>query len=999
MKLFNKVLVPIALLFLLSAETKSQRYFDDFMPNDPFLSETVTNNRSRTIIEMNHVYQWGSNPHSLPWTNIVKGDTLFVCHDNEFMIYDISNLNNIQQIGSIQTPYNSASWSSSKIFNNYLFHLNSYSGMHVYDISDISQSSLIYSTDNDFTGRPYDIAFQDSIAFLAARQGGLMACDISNINEITFIDTFFTENHIDAVITLGDKIIIGDRNHTLTVLDYDVENGFSLVSQTQNDYLWAWKFKKRNNIIYVLNAPSSGWNGISTYDMSNPEIPVFIDSTLSVGGGGAWNFEITFDQQNIFCPIDGGIMRYQLDNNGHIISSIFHQSQTIRGTSISISNNTLITSDARYLSMHSFQQNSINEINVINLNDGSATDLALSENVLAAFDDNNNLIHLFDISNMPTISENSIINIPEINYQHSNTDFIRIVENHLTLLSPNDNKIEFYNISDLSYPEYISTFSGSEEKWLTDYIFDGNKIITVGSFYQNPDTNQFSIDFINTSDISNPYLEHEYLINRYNTHPYYNKLLDLNNDTLTCVYIDNNSDSIHIYMLDISNITDPQMIAENHDLQISSGWSDSKIVRCDEYLYINRARGNPWFRISYNNEIVVDTLYDYVQEYEPFYNRFSCSNNFIYSLDQADATTNALLFYQNNLYKYASASTGYGVSDLVNFSGYNIVSNGENGISIFEEVGSEIIPFTLEIENQVINEDSSLSLVIDIINAGVGEALINVISNEEAVFSDYNYNSSILNLQPLPNWFGTTVIDIQAFNDGGDDTTTNSFTLNVIPINDAPYIDSLLSPTIIDTFSTHPFSDQDILFSWNGGDVDDDEMFTLTIDLEFFGNTYTSVYEEIADSSFTLPASELDPLLVGLNLDNSILSWYIETADTQYTVISSIGQFVLIRDQLSTIENNLVPEVFALHQNYPNPFNPVTSLRYDLPEDGLVNITIYDMMGRIVKTLVNSSQKAGYKSIIWNATNNRNESVSAGLYLYTIQAGEFRQTRKMVLLK
>ena len=54
---------------------------------------------------------------------------------------------------------------------------------------------------------------------------------------------------------------------------------------------------------------------------------------------------------------------------------------------------------------------------------------------------------------------------------------------------------------------------------------------------------------------------------------------------------------------------------------------------------------------------------------------------------------------------------------------------------------------------------------------------------------------------------------------------------------------------------------------------------------------------------------------------------------------------------------------------------------------------------RIVKTLVNSSQTAGYKSIKWNATNDRNESVSAGLYLYTIQAGEFRQTKKMVLLK
>jgi hypothetical protein len=102
--------------------------------------------------------------------------------------------------------------------------------------------------------------------------------------------------------------------------------------------------------------------------------------------------------------------------------------------------------------------------------------------------------------------------------------------------------------------------------------------------------------------------------------------------------------------------------------------------------------------------------------------------------------------------------------------------------------------------------------------------------------------------------------------------------------------------------------------------------------------------------------------------------------------------------QLSTHISHY-PVKYELKNCYPNPFNPVTSLRYDLPEDGLVNITIYDMMGRIVKTLVNSSQTAGYKSIRWNATNDRNEPVSAGLYLYTIQAGEFRQTKKMVLLK
>jgi len=97
--------------------------------------------------------------------------------------------------------------------------------------------------------------------------------------------------------------------------------------------------------------------------------------------------------------------------------------------------------------------------------------------------------------------------------------------------------------------------------------------------------------------------------------------------------------------------------------------------------------------------------------------------------------------------------------------------------------------------------------------------------------------------------------------------------------------------------------------------------------------------------------------------------------------------------------NEHVPLYFKVYNAYPNPFNPITSIGYDLPEDGFINITIYSMMGNIVKTLVNGPQTAGNKTVQWNATNDRNEPISAGLYLYTIQAGEFRQTKKMILLK
>ena len=138
---------------------------------------------------------------------------------------------------------------------------------------------------------------------------------------------------------------------------------------------------------------------------------------------------------------------------------------------------------------------------------------------------------------------------------------------------------------------------------------------------------------------------------------------------------------------------------------------------------------------------------------------------------------------------------------------------------------------------------------------------------------------------------------------------------------------------------------------------------------------------------------------------NSGIKYYIQSKNSNGDSFShpNFGwhTFTSIENSLKAIEDieKIIPNAFTLYQNSPNPFNPITSLPYDLPENRLVNITVYDMMGRIVKTLVNGSQTAGFKSVQWNATNDRNESVSAGLYLYTIQAGEFRQTRKMVLLK
>ena len=107
----------------------------------------------------------------------------------------------------------------------------------------------------------------------------------------------------------------------------------------------------------------------------------------------------------------------------------------------------------------------------------------------------------------------------------------------------------------------------------------------------------------------------------------------------------------------------------------------------------------------------------------------------------------------------------------------------------------------------------------------------------------------------------------------------------------------------------------------------------------------------------------------------------------------------IVTQQLTLSENINNPEKFGLNQNYPNPFNPLTSLSYDLLEDSYVSVTIYDMLGNVINNLVSANQSSGFNSVQWDATNNHGQPVAAGIYLYSIEVGDARQTKKMILLK
>tara|TARA_B100001964_G_C13886819_1_gene445423 strand:- start:173 stop:658 length:486 start_codon:yes stop_codon:yes gene_type:complete len=93
------------------------------------------------------------------------------------------------------------------------------------------------------------------------------------------------------------------------------------------------------------------------------------------------------------------------------------------------------------------------------------------------------------------------------------------------------------------------------------------------------------------------------------------------------------------------------------------------------------------------------------------------------------------------------------------------------------------------------------------------------------------------------------------------------------------------------------------------------------------------------------------------------------------------------------------PESYSLSDAYPNPFNPTTTLSFSIKDGGYMNLSIYDMTGRLVNTLVDGNLESGYHSVIWNGMDSNGYAVSSGMYIYALQSEDKSITKKMVLMK
>ena len=141
--------------------------------------------------------------------------------------------------------------------------------------------------------------------------------------------------------------------------------------------------------------------------------------------------------------------------------------------------------------------------------------------------------------------------------------------------------------------------------------------------------------------------------------------------------------------------------------------------------------------------------------------------------------------------------------------------------------------------------------------------------------------------------------------------------------------------------------------------------------------------------SDTLPRQLIDTLAAAITVNHGEDPIFIALARLSGTTTNDLGNPAAINEK-----NNLKPIAYNLSQSYPNPFNPATTISYSIPQSGNVKLSVYNVLGKEVATLVNGYVSAGVHEVNFKASN-----IASGIYLYTIKAGNFSKTMKMILMK
>ena len=163
------------------------------------------------------------------------------------------------------------------------------------------------------------------------------------------------------------------------------------------------------------------------------------------------------------------------------------------------------------------------------------------------------------------------------------------------------------------------------------------------------------------------------------------------------------------------------------------------------------------------------------------------------------------------------------------------------------------------------------------------------------------------------------------------------------------------------------------------GETGSFQQFAVQMDYSL-GNGNDAAFAQI---EFTITSDAPDTM--------SLASWFI-VDDLAFTGVTG---------GIEEVDQGAIPKTFELGQNHPNPFNPSTTINFTIPDmgKGITTLRIYDIRGRVIRTLMNKELSPGNYSLHWDGKTDLGEKVSSGIYFYCLESGEFRTTMKMVLTK
>ena len=307
-----------------------------------------------------------------------------------------------------------------------------------------------------------------------------------------------------------------------------------------------------------------------------------------------------------------------------------------------------------------------------------------------------------------------------------------------------------------------------------------------------------------------------------------------------------------------------------------------------------------------------------------------------------------------------------------------------------------------DIDDAQIIEDQDFSVVFDFNLSPALRPFISLLP----VLSDSAVTASILadtlSIDFPNDWNGDLMVDlIGDWIDLSLPNDTTRFTISVAPIQDPPRAFEWVSVSLDSINITQLNAQDNFLLEWTeSADVDQD-----TIEYIVYAKVGQYPLEEIYDTtslSYPIPyqdiAVEAFRNVPGNNATIRFSVWAYDGTDS--LKINGEDRVLYVnRYEYLQVDDNGIPNAFALHGNYPNPFNPTTQIRFDLPYRGNVNIHIYNMLGQKVKVFSMPNTPPGRHAITWNGTNQKGQALSAGVYLYQMISEDFVKTRKMILLK